>query len=46
MQYHWLGDMGSCEERAVSWILAQQPMCLEAYSRTTNVARLHCRSFP
>lgn len=34
MQYHWLGDMGSCEERAVSGILARRPACLEARSRT------------
>lgn len=46
MQYHWLGDMGSCEERAVSRILARQPVSLEAYSRTHSVERLHCKSFP
>lgn len=34
MQYHWLGDMKSWEERAVSRILARQPVCLEAYSKT------------
>lgn len=34
MQCPWLGDTGSCEERAVNGILARQPACLEAYSRT------------
>lgn len=46
MQSHWLRTRGSCEERAVSGVLARTPVCLEAYSRTHSVKRLNCRSCP
>lgn len=39
LQDHWLGNTGSCGERAVSGILASQPVCAEAYSRTHKCGR-------